>query len=423
MEKNDATAADNEKKTADTATKTSKKGLGARPKLLIVGCVLVFGCLVALILGGTVFAFFSNKNVPVFSDVVETVENTVASESMIDEAIQDDVNDFVFSVLADMATDETEYTKEEAEALVSNKFEADNFRYDVSMEADMGDEGSLDASVVGLTNQKDEMSQVGMDLSGTYSAQGADMDFAGEMRFTDETVYLYVSELPDALAQGLGMDASTLTEQWLSMDSTSTTDTVSSLGVDGGLTQDLTASGSGMTAEDLEKLQELIYSDAMADMVERVDDEVVEGVRTNCFTLTVNQDTLTELVRAYAEIYEEKVDASELGGMMSEGDELLLTACSGRQDGHIYKVVMDWDFEDGTSLSLDAKLWDYGKVEDDVEVPGDAVSLEDYITNLYMQQLGYTQEQQDELNQLLEQYESGDTEDYDWDSLYEEYDY
>lgn len=393
-----------------------KKGLGGGPKLAIVGCVLLGACLVALLLGGTAFAFFSNNNIPVFSDVVETVENTVASESMTDEAIQDNINDFVFSMLASSATENGGYTKEEAEALVNNTFEADNFRFDAMVGADMGDSGSLDVSAVGFTKMVDEKNQMDVDLSGTYTVQGADMDFAGELRYKDDTAYLMISELPDVLGQSLGMDAASLTDQWLSMDGSSTTDTFSSLGLDQGLTSSV--SGTDMTSDDLTKLQDLIYSDEMAAIIERVDDEVIEGVRTNCFTMTLDATGMQNLAMKGAELWGEDVSDSSIASL-GQGGTITLTVCSGRQDGNVYKVEAMMDYDDGTSLSLDLKLWDYDKVDDEVETPSDAVSFEDYLTQLVLQQYGVTQDQQDELNTLLEEYDTSDYENIDWDSLYD----
>ncbi|MBN1332010.1 hypothetical protein JW978_03945 [Candidatus Dojkabacteria bacterium] len=388
---------------AEMPKSSMKKGAGSGMKMLILGCVLVGGCLVALLLGGTAYAFFSNKNVPVFSGVVETVENTVATEGMTDEAIQDDVNDFVFSMLADMATEDSGYTKAEAEALIKDKFEADNFRYDATLTADMGDNGSVDLNVAGFTRMANEKSQIDADVTGTYTVQGADMDFAGEMRYTDDVAYLYLSELPASLAQGLGMDATTLTGQWLSMDGSSSADTVSSLGLDQSVTS--LVGGTDMTAADLTKLQEFIYSDEMADVLVRTDDEVIEGVRTNCFRMTLDKSGMEGLATKGAEIWEQEVSDSELASI-GEGGTLTLDVCSGRRDSHIYKVNATFDFDDGTSLSLNLQLWDYDKVEDAVEVPSDAVSLEEYFTQLYLQSSGMTQEEIDQYNQLLEEYGS-----------------
>ena len=129
------------------------------------------------------------------------------------------------------------------------------------------------------------------------------------------------------------------------------------------------------------------------------------------------KDGMQSLAMKGAELWGEDVSNSELASL-GEGGTVELTVCSGRQDGHIYKVAASMDFDDGTSMSMDLKLWDYDKVDDEVETPADAVSLEDYLTQLYMQQLGVTQDQQDELQTLLDEYDTSDYEDIDWDSLY-----
>ena len=292
----------------------------------------------------------------------------------------------------------------------------------------MGDSGSIDLNMDGYSSQANDATQLQMNMSGTYSVQGVDMDFAGEMRYKDDTAYMKVTELPDALSQGLGVDASMLKDKWLSMDATSSTDTVSSLGLDGGLTQSVVSSDTSLTADDLKKLNEFIYSDAMANAVERVDDEVIEGVRTNCFTLTLNQTTAEELAKAYAEIWEMEADQSELGALLGEDEEVLLTVCSGRQDGQIYKVDMSVTYADGTSATAEIKMWDYNKVSDAVEVPEDAVSFEDFYTQLLSGMYGGadstlpTDTSSDEFDQLLEQYTDSSGE-VDWDSLYQQYGY
>lgn len=389
------------------------KGSGGGVKLLLIGCVVLIFCLLTFLVAGTAFAYTSNKNVPVFSDVVETVEKVAVSDSTEDEMIQDDINDVLFSALlpslvGDTTVIESDLSKEDLQSYIKDPYEAGSYRFDLGVMVDMGDSGSLDMGLVGYNVVDDnDKTQMSSDFEGTYNTTGLQVNFSGELRSTDNTLYAKVDEAPSDLIDSLGVDGSTVLGQWLKFDASSTTDLVGTTG----LTDAAVVEESTLTRADLDKIQEFIYSDEMANTLERVDDEVIEGVRTRCFKMSAGPEDLVALMKKGAELSGTETDENELAESVEGLDGMEMYVCSGRKDGKIYKLEATISDTSGAEYKVIGKMWDYDVDFDPVEIPSDTLSLDELYNQLLQQQL-----------QELYQYQDADkqSED-DLDSLMQEY--
>ncbi len=362
---------------------SSKKGT-RKTKFLVLGCVLVFCCLVSVLLVGMVVAFFSNKNIPVFSDAVETAENIAVSDKKQAELVQEDIRDTVFSFLPVSGEDglttsyiNATYTKSDLESMISEKEEFDSVRYNLAMSVDMEEKGKFEVNAKGASKKEGDGSNMNAIIDGKFTMEGATLDGAGEIRTVEGKSYLKLDKFP---ALGL-MDFSQLRGIWLQTEATE------AQGLAGGLLPVPSSEDSAtMTKEDLKKIEEVIMSDEVNKNIKRLDDEVIEGVRTQCFRLDMDRNDLKDLIVRANDVFDgEDLDIEALEQDLQSVEYVKIDMCSGRGDGHLYRLGLDMKVMDNNEpmvVKMDLKMWDYDKVNDKIEAPSNPQKLEDVLMQL-----------------------------------------
>jgi cytoskeletal protein RodZ len=370
--------------------KPAKKRRG-KFKLIVLLLVFFFCLLLSLFVAGVVFAFTSNKNVPVFSSVVEGLENVVASDDMVAEKVQNDMTDSIFSMLLPLASDKAatssvvnlDVSEEDIKSFIDDEITYDSSKYSVNTmisvtsagsaeelgSAAMFLNGNFNIKMSGEVSQKVGEEKMSMDIDASYEASGTVLSAKGELRTIGEDSYFKVESLPT-----LGLvDLSALTNQWISMKAEDL----------GALSSTATTSEEiKITKEDLQDLNDLIHSDEIKNSINKLDDEVIEGVRTYCFEMVFDQQNLGALLlKANGVLGEngETLSAEELGESLKNIDSLIVTVCSGRRDKLIYKMNLDVVLSDessvGGTIKVESKMWDYNKTVE-VEEPSNAITLE-----------------------------------------------
>ena len=407
---------DEENKVAETeATKSTpekaKKSGGAGKKAIIAGCVLIACCVITLVAAGVIYAFTSNKDIPVISDIVEKTENIAVSEDKQKEMVQEDMVNTVFSTLIPLTEDKdgksmikADFTKEDLESMITEKKDVKSVRYDVTLNTTTEKAGSLKISIKGFQKQADDMSYDGdANFDGTFSMSGIQMSAKGEVRYMGDSVYVKITELP-AMAEMY----SDLKDQWIKADMTD---------MDSMVAGDMeTSDEPEITKEDLQNIKTFLMSEEVKETITRLDDEVINGVRTNCFQIDLNSDNLTAIIQKAEDVFdvsdEDKMSESDLEDLKNL-DYLKIVLCSGRKDKMLYKASLDMKMtyeDDGpVTVSLDMNLWDYNKVNDNVEEPKDAKTLDEIMQGLYG---GYMPD--DSFDQGTD-----DFDDYNWDYNYD----
>ena len=353
---------------------TSTKRLPIR--IVVLGVVLVVCLVLAVFVAGSAYASTSNKNVPVFSSVVEVVENLALTDSQTAEIVQEDMKDSIFSVILDMRKSQSESSpvqfessEEDISKFINEKQEMNSARF----------EGVL--TVV-------SSSTVSAGFNGFFSPDGVDVDykgsldesepgaeFDGEFKIVEGKGYAKVDRFPTELLGLSSLDQ--LKGQWVEFGSEDASNPM----LTGMLGTGATVPGAGSTAisfsqRDLEDIATFIDSEEFANRIERTDDEVIKGVRTNCFKMDLDQDDLTKLSMKYFEITGMNTDEQALSDSM-KGQHLVIAACSGRKDGNMYRLSIELtspDAETGSvTMKVEVKLWDHNKVSDKIEKPSDTV--------------------------------------------------
>ncbi len=394
---------------------TPKKGMNKMLLLPVVAIVL----LMCVCVGTLVIGFFSNKNIPVVSDVVEKIERLALSDEAEAKIVQEDMVNTMMNVVYNVALDDSEstglvgFTKAEVEDMIAEELYMESAKYEANVKADVsGVVVNIDAS--GVINSEESNPGMSMILDGSLSTQGVTLDLAAEMRSVDEQAYLQVTKLPaiPELAQ-LGLDAKSLQGQWFSMPLESTEGLVAN-------TASQTLPGDTddpMTVEDLKKIKNFLESDTVNKTITRINDEVHDGVRTNCFRMTLDSENIEAVLNQAAEDFGgEKISASELAQLQAVFKEIQLEICKGRRDGQIYRIDLSASMYDQAGekmdLSFSLKMSEFGK-DHNVEKPSNAVPFEQFLMQgssgadpfSGTQETDYTDE---ELEELLRQYESGE---------------
>jgi cytoskeletal protein RodZ len=369
--------------------KPAKKRRG-KFKLIVLLLVFFFCLLLSLFLAGVVFAFTSNKNVPVFSSVVEGLENVVASDDMVAEKVQNDMTDSIFSMLLPLASDKAatssvvnfDVSEEDIKSFIDDEITYDSSKYSVNTmisvtsagsaeelgSAAMFLNGNFNINMNGEVSQKTGEEKMSMLIDASYEASGTVLSAKGEVRSVGDSAYFKVDSLPT-----LGLvDLSALTNQWISLKAEDL----------GALSSTASASETKITKEDLQNLNDLIHSDEIKNSINKLDDEVIEGVRTYCFEMAFDQQSLGALLLKANNLLGENgetLSAEELGESLKNIDSLIVMVCSGRRDKLIYKMNLDVVLSDessvGGTIKVESKMWDYNKAVE-VEEPSNAITLE-----------------------------------------------
>ena len=96
-----------------------------KPVLLI--SALAFAGVIVLFSSGLTYAHFSNRNVPVLSDIVEQVESTIVSQEVYAEKVQSEINETLFSKAKDVTN------TAEKEGVVKSEISDDFFEHHLNV--------------------------------------------------------------------------------------------------------------------------------------------------------------------------------------------------------------------------------------------------------------------------------------------------
>ncbi len=392
-----------------------KKG-GKGLKFFVIGCVVLGCCVIGGLVAGVVYAMKSNRNIPLISDVADAVENVAVSEDKQAEMVQEDMVNTVFSALLPVVEDKennaffkANFTKKELESMISKKKELNSVRYEINFDYSAEKSGSFVLNASGFTKKRDDTYKYDgqMSFDGKFKVSGMELSAEGEMKQINDAYYVKLSKLP-AMAEAYGE----LKDKWIKLDTKELT----------GLAEqnDANMQNKELTKEDLEKIKTLIESEEVKKTIERVDSEVIKGVRTNCFKMDLNKDNFSAILNKANDIFDtkqEKVYAEDL----KELEYLKVVMCSDKKNQNLYKLTLETKItlDDGNNetmlLKLDMKLWDYDKVNDKVEEPKDAVNFEELMQKMMsgsMYQEGYNNSYDNMDYGLDEEYDFG--EDYNW---------
>jgi hypothetical protein len=352
--------------------------------LMIIGCVvlgiiLVVGALAA----GTFYAYQSNTNVPVFSDIVERIEKLSTSDENVARSIQNvaadnitknaqaSANDNLSQSIADTLKGQSAINTAsfDVNLEVNNKLElpspTSNFN-------DSTSSGSTDVNInfKGTTDVSDRSKiKAQANISGDATIVGnSNYEFAGDTIVIGNEAYLNISKLPSL---PFPVDTTMVIGKWIKFDKKLT---------DQLATGTVTTNKKKITQEDADKIERLIKSESITKSFKRLPDKVIDNVRTNCFEVNMDKAALTAFGKDAADIYKDQSMKTSINSLNS----FYVSTCVGRRDHLLYDLTLKVNSTNSGStsdMSLDLKMRDYNKPVT-IEAPANYENAEDVAKKL-----------------------------------------
>lgn len=343
--------------------------------------------------------FFSNRNIPVISNIIEKIETAIISDQEFAEMASDEMSKFLITTIVDSnklgeykpfnvdASDSflENFTKE----LSSYKFKNDLKVETNSIELALNTQGSVD-------NAKNDFKlDTAFDVS--YDDPDADneVEFSGEARFLDERFYLLASEIANSKSEDLSF-----LNKWYYLDIDDLTETDSEdLGY---MSFDELNSSTKLDEDQIEKIDQLIKGDTIRKSIKRLPDMVLDdeetfgksnSVRANCFEMDLDGDDVVSLIMEISDIWDLDTNYFDEDSFEDISDmfrKVNVEICTGRRDHQIYRYAINLelnDFADGdTDLEMEAYIWDQNKAVEIAE-PEDATNFQDSSTDIWKEYL------------------------------------
>lgn len=359
---------------------------GSKPKRkrrLLIPCFCGIVVLLVLAFGGlTAVAYFTDADIPFFSDIADMIGEMVGDELQAEE-VQQEVADTVMATMVPLVSSSQGLISDFASASISdgylqslvseeNQIDSVRFELDGSMHStDSGNTGlgDMDFALIGSMNMKEEgneMFQTTFDVN--MSMEGMGLSMAGEARMVDDMTYAKLDSFPPLIPTMNGIKG-----KWFYFEEGDTSTLI-------GEGQTDEADQQEMTDNDLQNLNSFLTDETIVKNYELLNDEEIKGNTCNCARFTWNQQELVEVMERYAEIWGEDFDRAEAEESVKSIEKLTLDVCIGVDTEQIHKFTVDLDgvadMENSVNLELEVILWDYN-ADITVEEPADAVSFED----------------------------------------------
>ncbi len=367
-------------------------------KLIILGFGALLFIVVAVLVAGGIYASKSNKNVPVFSSVVELAEKTFTSKNSYAKSKQQEVFDsFLAGIKPAVKKDSdagkyiaTQLSAKREQELTASQKNVDTATYNSTLTVSSKGDGksssasdfSLEVTANGGVRKQDFKADINAEatvsMGGTGSSRSIGFELLTSVRKVGSKLYLKLDQIP-ALLSGF-IDLSSIQGKWLSTDMEETKDMAS--GLVPGMPSTDTTDGATITEKQLKVIHDIIMSKELSSAITRIPDETFGDVRATCTQVKLNKSQLKFIIDKLGEL-----DEAENSSMLTANDlegfnSLTLQTCEGRVDGLMYRLGVRLDADSKTDEStsniladLTIKMNDYGKPVA-IEEPTDAEDME-----------------------------------------------
>ncbi len=358
-------------------TEMPKKKKGGKGKFIACGCLLLILLILLALAAGLLVASQSNSNIPVLSDVVEQIEHIAKPDKVVAQEVTNNI-----------ANDLLSMKTAQANGAPSPVTFPEMFKYSFNMNASGtpagGTKETADLTGSGAADIKKGDVKLSMNLGATATVQGTTLSPTLDLRVfgntTSPLVYFRANNIPTTL---LGSFPD-INNKWVKFDVKKTMDSLNALGGSATVTPKTTTD----TSAEIDKLAQFIKSDVIVNNFKRTPDQVLNGVRANCFAINMGptqvQDLYTELKTLYPEQYTTMSADTSL-------KTLDLTGCVGRKDNLPYKLAIDTTSntkEAGdTVLHMEMNFKDYN-VPVTIDEPAPDMTFEELMQSLLQSYMG-----------------------------------
>ncbi len=319
-------------------------------KVLLISIPLFLLCTCVLVIGGFVFAFNSNTNIPVVSNLVERLENVFVNEETFKTQLVKEIENIVNSDFENVAPASNEF-----------KSVAANYVLKLDVESEEGDFG-LDSSgdIMGDSNGDKVFVRADLDLDFSGIKVGGEvflMNFINNMK--SET-FIKLEEIPSFLSMNIeGLEDAEGEWVFFSGDVERTIESTPFAELD---------------TEKKAELLQLINTDEFKSLISRGNDRVspTTNIRSKCIIVEANELKMTQLLNKYEEIAGSDIEHDLLPTPFRFTSEM----CFGRKDGALSYLNFEIFSPQGNgSFTLGDIRYSNEPVS--LEKPSDYISIED----------------------------------------------
>jgi hypothetical protein len=293
----------------------------SRSKGLKIAAIILFIplCLCSLSICILVFAYNSNYNVPVASDIVEKIENTILTEEGFKQMISDSLKRQITEPVEIQKTGFKSFS-----ANISSTISGESEGTETIFESKGTITGAYDGSKVAF--------ETDLDLETAGVQMKSDLELRSFTEGNNNELFIKLNKLPAVFTTFVPV-LGEINNKWVYTE----TD-VSELNQSESIYED---------PELRDAIVKLADTDELLDLFNRSENRVINNVRTYCFSINVDQVKYNALVNKYSEITGEESSALSTIDFELNGE-----LCIGRKDLELYYASVDFVTQDAEGSIL-----------------------------------------------------------------------
>ncbi|MBN2015850.1 hypothetical protein JW766_03375 [Candidatus Dojkabacteria bacterium] len=359
-----------------------------RKRKFVCACILGIFLFLILGFGGLgAYAYFTDAEIPVVSDVVRKIEEFFRNPQEEAKKAAEQVADTFLAAFLPVIAQEEGVASAFAKSTVSQDYikqfieenqDIQSFQYDLSMNFDFESGGNesledmvsnIDVEMAGAIDTKEEGNEkIKTDFDASLGDDSMTMSVKGEMRMIGNDSYVKIDEYPVLFSTYIG----SIEGQWIDLATTDVEETADLL------VSEETGT-SNITDEDVDNLIEFMTDETVLKNAEILPDEEIGGNKCYCVKVSWNQNELKDVIRRYYEIYDQEYDEEEINNAVEGLNSMEVETCVGKKSNMVHRIKAKIEGEsDGNKMAMEAnlKLWDYGGTMN-ITAPEGAVTLEE----------------------------------------------
>lgn len=385
---NAVNTAQNSNQTNQTQNQTANSAVPKKKKKFpfVACCFAAVVGVIFLVLGVGAYAYFTDTKIPVFSDAIKKVEETVGDgESQSAEVQKETVNNLVRGLAPVIAGDgnpaanltQNTFSNGSFEGLMVGEQEVTSMKMDIKMDMTGNTEefDKVTITAVGGFDVTDEENQM-MEMTISLAVLGVE-EFTGpvkaELRLIGKEFYFKIVDIPSIDPESDAM-LKQIENQWIKIDEedmeelgqTPVPFETPKIGSDEEVKE--------LTDEQIKEFDEFVES--LEDKIEEMPDRNVKGIDCSCSMFSWNQEDLKMIAEKYYEIYGEEMPSTD---GLNDMDTLSAEVCVGKSTSYVHsmKIQMDANIEgEDVTIDLNMTMWDYGE-EVTVSKPSGAKTIDE----------------------------------------------
>jgi len=335
-----------------------------------------------LIFGGlTAVAYFTDTEIPFFSDLAAKIEELINGNELTAEQVQQQVADTLLGAMLPFVADNEGLMSAVAKTTISDEYiqnfvttngGTESIRFEIDAAISSSDAqsglGNIEGKFIGaMDSREDGNEKFETTVAATMESQGTTLSASGAMKVIGPVTYLKVNEMPPLLP---GYE--NIVGKWIETEATDVEQVAENAGAEEQGIQEI-------TEQDVTDLKSFITDPAVIKNVEALPDETIKGNETKCLRLSWNKEELKEVIKRYDEIFAEEYNEQEVDEALDGLTLLQMEACLGTETNNIHRIklfVQGNQDSNSFSYTVNAQLWDYNK-DMNITAPTDSITFDE----------------------------------------------